>query len=281
MNELSGRQRALLDFLAAYHPDGFGPAERNELPEVVLADLDALIECGDVQVRFVPQPRLPADVEARIERMVPVARDVVDAAPREARPAPPQAKAKAPPAAKRGGSKSGWDAERKATFFEILAATGNARKAEAAVGAGTGSAYYHRTNDAAFREVWDEALAKFRGERPAKAPPAEVKAASPARLSEFAAKATPPPKPTGRRSDAAIAAAALAHQAEQQRIRELRPAMSVDEAKLILQRKGRIVHRASVTGGPKDRWVVSGFAEPIDDAMLKAEAERVEGLSAK
>jgi hypothetical protein len=84
-----------------------------------------------------------------------------------------------------------------------------------------------------------------------------------------------PPQVRPRRSDAELAADALAHQAEQRRIGALRPPMSVEEAKLVLQRKGRTVYRASVIGGPADRWKVSGFQDPIDDAMLKREAERL------
>lgn len=53
----------------------------------------------------------------------------------------------------------------------------------------------------------------------------------------------------------------------------------VEAAKLALQRKGRTVYAASVVGGPKNRFVVSGMGREVTPAALIAEAERVCGLS--
>jgi len=79
------------------------------------------------------------------------------------------------------------------------------------------------------------------------------------------------PRPT----DAEIAAEALRRQEEARRIEALRPPLSAELAQRELQRRGRTVYSASVVGGPKDRWVVSGLGTEVTEAQLIAEAKRV------
>lgn len=210
--------------------------------------------------------------------------------------------------------KSAWTADRKAAFIAALEETGSANKAAKRVGLKDSSGvYYVRKADPDFAAAWDAVVARRGADAPKRGrqteppgsdrAPREIasdqdkagRAAAAAAGGEERAGAAPPaggedgprpladapPQPRRRRSDADISAEALSRAEERARIEALRPPMSVDEAKLILQRKGRTVYRASVTGGSKAHWVVSGFAEPIDDEMLKAEAKRIEGRSAK
>jgi hypothetical protein len=58
---------------------------------------------------------------------------------------------------------------------------------------------------------------------------------------------------------------------------EARQADPVEQAKIALQRKGRTVYAASVVGGPKNRFVVSGLGTEVTPAALIAEAERITG----
>lgn len=60
---------------------------------------------------------------------------------------------------------------------------------------------------------------------------------------------------------------------EDQRARAADP---VEAAATLLRRRDRRVNRASVFGGRKDRWVVSGLGTSVTDAELIAEAERVQ-----
>lgn len=57
-------------------------------------------------------------------------------------------------------------------------------------------------------------------------------------------------------------------------VQRARDACHVEQAKLALQRRGRVVYRASVTGGPHDRWFVSGLGPEATDEELVAEAAR-------
>ena len=83
------------------------------------------------------------------------------------------------------------------------------------------------------------------------------------------------PRAWRRRPDAEISAEARRHQEERKRFADLRPPMSVDVAKLELQRRGRIVYRASVAGGRVDRWFVSGRGNQVTDAELIRLAEQL------
>lgn len=56
---------------------------------------------------------------------------------------------------------------------------------------------------------------------------------------------------------------------------QARRADPIEQAKIRLQRRGRIVYRASVTGGREDRWYVSGLGKDVTAEQLLAEAERV------
>lgn len=217
------------------------------------------------------------------------------------RPTPPALGNQAIPArpkSRRNGTTSSWTAEVKETFLRAL--EGGAMIPEALVAAGFSDqsrkgAFKVKGEDLEFARRWQAAISSNRATRlaaekrrrsapPPPSPPgaSPVPPPAPAMLARQAEPPAPPPSTftpppvQPRRSEADICRAALAHQAEQRRIRELRPPMSVDEAKLILQRAGRVVYRASVNGGRADRWRVSGFAEPIDDAMLKHEAERLQ-----
>lgn len=82
-------------------------------------------------------------------------------------------------------------------------------------------------------------------------------------------------EPFRRRSDAAIAAEALRHLDEQQRIAAMRSPMTPQEAQKILQRRGKVVYRASVAGGRDDRWYVTGKGNDVTDAQLIALGEEV------
>ena len=86
--------------------------------------------------------------------------------------------------------------------------------------------------------------------------------------------------PWRKKPDAEIVAEALRHRAEQLRMQLLRPDMTAGEAQLALQRKGRVVYRASVAGGRKDRWYVSGLGQDVTDEDLIAEAEKLEAVKA-
>lgn len=55
---------------------------------------------------------------------------------------------------------------------------------------------------------------------------------------------------------------------------QLEPALSLDEAKLRLQRRGRVVYNARIRGGREDRWYVSGLGLDVTDAQLVAEASK-------
>jgi hypothetical protein len=58
---------------------------------------------------------------------------------------------------------------------------------------------------------------------------------------------------------------------------EARQADPIEQAKLALQRKGRVVYSASVSGGRKDRFIVSGQPKELTPAELVALAEKVTG----
>lgn len=70
---------------------------------------------------------------------------------------------------------------------------------------------------------------------------------------------------------------ALMGNIERRREEEARQADPVEQAKLALQRKGRTVYSASVVGGPKHLFVVSGLGTRVTPADLINEAERVTG----
>jgi hypothetical protein len=81
--------------------------------------------------------------------------------------------------------------------------------------------------------------------------------------------------PWRRRPDSEVSAATLAHLEERRRIEELRRDLDVEQAKLELQRRGRVVYRASVNGGRNDRWFVSGMGGDVTDAQLIEKAEQL------
>lgn len=56
--------------------------------------------------------------------------------------------------------------------------------------------------------------------------------------------------------------------------REQRESCPIEQAKLRLQRRGRVVYSASVVGGPKDRFVVSGVGASLTREELLAAADR-------
>jgi hypothetical protein len=58
---------------------------------------------------------------------------------------------------------------------------------------------------------------------------------------------------------------------------EVRQTDPIEQAKLALQRKGRVVYSASVSGGRKDRFIVSGQPKELTPAELVALAEKVTG----
>lgn len=102
------------------------------------------------------------------------------------------------------------------------------------------------------------------------------------RLSHGLGLRSPPPRsPTSfplarRKSDAEISAEKLRYLEERKRIEACgRRDLDVEEAKLVLQRKGRSVYRASVIGGRSDRWAVSGLGSDVTDEQLVAAAEAV------
>jgi hypothetical protein len=82
------------------------------------------------------------------------------------------------------------------------------------------------------------------------------------------------PVPYRKRPDAEIAAESLRHLSEQERIEAMRPPMTPGEAQKILQRRGKVVYRASVAGGRADRWYVSAKGNQVTDAQLIAMAEK-------
>jgi hypothetical protein len=85
--------------------------------------------------------------------------------------------------------------------------------------------------------------------------------------------ATPWPK---RKTDAEIAAEALRYQEERRRIEACgRSGLDIESAKRELQRRGRVVYRASVNGGRPDRWYVGSLGKEVTDQQLIAEAERL------
>jgi hypothetical protein len=289
MNELSARQRALLGFLAAYYGEGFTPDVRSTLPEAVLPDLDALIECGLVEVRFIPRPPSitalepppkppPAPVAPR-GRKTPLPR-AGKSSDSEGASSRACASVRRPSPARRnlGG---GWTEERKAAFIAALRPGEGIGAANVAVGLKVDSTapYSVKRADPAFAARWDEARrrptapasqATAEAQPAAKTPPRDVPA--PAPPSRAAAAVAPP-----RLSDAAIASAALANQEEKERIAAMRPPLTAAMAQTELQRRGRTVYRASVTGGPKGCWVVSGLGKEVTEAQLIAEAQRVLG----
>jgi hypothetical protein len=85
----------------------------------------------------------------------------------------------------------------------------------------------------------------------------------------FGGDGTPRPA-TRRKSDEEIAADSLRHQAEQQRMRALRPSMGPDEAKLVLQRRGFSVCRASTLGGEPGLWAVGTLTLTEREMIEKA-----------
>jgi len=295
MTDLSTPQRALLDFLLAYHPAGLTTDQKGSLPEAARCDLDALRERGLVELRFVPirvscgapelQPRFD-EVAAPAPPPAPplaVGTERLRRKPRAARSAPTPAPLP-PEKARTWGRPSSWTRAAKERFLVALERGDGIRDALVAAGfppESRGGGYNVKHQDPEFSRRWDRALAARKS--PAKLTPPALAAEAqdaPEPLQSDQPEADPPaiapPRRPRRPTAAEISEAALERQKEQARIEALRPPMDVDEARLTLQRKGRVVHRASVTGGRNDRWIVSGFPEEIDDTMLIAEAKRVE-----
>lgn len=126
--------------------------------------------------------------------------------------------------------------------------------------------------------------------RPAPAPfvrqappaPARVTVPKPAGFRQapfsFAAPSPAHFAPRPRKTDADIAAETMLYLEERKRLDSLTgesSLLSIDDAKLALQRRGRIVCRASMYGGDPERWFVSGLGKEVTDQQLVAEARRI------
>jgi hypothetical protein len=95
-------------------------------------------------------------------------------------------------------------------------------------------------------------------------------------FSAFSFRKDPPVIPRTRKSDAEISAEALRLAEERKKYQPPgQGLMSLDDAKLLLQQRGRVVFRSSVAGGRADLWTVSGMGREVTDEQLVAAAQRV------
>lgn len=160
MTDLSAPQRALHDYLLAYHRPGLSQEGASALTLAGSCDLKRLVELGLVELRYVPIPR------AEEPEGAPAVQG--PARPRAAAPpAPPS-----PPAPPREAERRPrWTEERKMAYIAALVEHGSVARANEAVGLPKGSvaAYSPKRGDPAFSAEWDAAVAKHKA--PKEEPP--------------------------------------------------------------------------------------------------------------
>jgi len=111
---------------------------------------------------------------------------------------------------------------------------------------------------------------------PARPKPGAILTRAGATFASFHGEVATAPRP--RRTDAEICAERLRYLEERKRVEAIERGsrlLTIEEAKLTLQRRGFSVCRADVVGGSPDRWAVGGLGKDVTDEQLVERARRV------